>query len=318
MRTYRCIFCISCLLSTAILSSAQTVALPPLAPEASSAINLLADGSFEAAEAGAWGFADWPPRPETSDRLIADSIRYTTEQAWDGESCLVFDLTTVGEGRTLIARQRFTADQLEPHDGSPMRISGRVLLGSGPTVQTVGLTLRQWSDEGLLSSEHLRMTADVNEWAFWSRDFVFRMGDTRRADVNVTIGQSPDLTKSPIVYLDDVRLEVLATAPLSAALPWGEALLSPEGMLPVEVLISEEAWAEGLRHLRWDLTSPDGLQSHGHEELAPPTRSIVLAVPPGDIIQGRYGVRVSLGREPGERTHEVLLPFTRAEGPFAR
>lgn len=298
-------------------ASAQDATLPPLTPTAPAALNLLDNPGFESADAGAWQFTDWPPREETGARLIADSIRITDEQGAEGRQCLVFDLTTVGADRTLIAQQRFSAEQLAPYDGETMRLSAKVLLGSGPTVQMVGMTMRQWGDEGLLDHQSLRLTADVNQWAEAGREFVFHMGATKRADVNVTVGQSPDLSDSPVVYLDDVRFEVLAEPALAASLPWGDAVMAPDSTLPVAVRISQEAWEAGNRALRWDITTPDGLTSLADGELAAESRDPVLSVPVQDIAEGRYALRLALGSEPGERRREVLLSFIRAEGPLA-
>ncbi|MEA3403859.1 MAG: hypothetical protein U9R79_21670 [Armatimonadota bacterium] len=293
--------------------------LPPLNPAEQQTIDLLEDSSFEEPEAGVWRFSDWPPRPETGARLIADSVRFTTEQSHYGERSLIFDLTTVGADRTLIADQRLAGEALAPHEGRRMRLSASVLLASGPTPQRVMLTMRQWGEGGPpIDHEAVRMTADVNEWSTWSREFTFRMGETRRGDVNVTVGQSPDLENRPVVYVDDVRLEVLAEPPLAGTLLTGQVLMTPEGTVPVEVVVSAQAWEAGLRGLGWDLCSPNGLRTHAHGEMMLPSRSSILNVPVADIPEGRHALRLALGAEPGERQVEVLLPFRRAEGPFAR
>jgi len=305
------------MLATAPLAVAQDAALPPLTPAPPSSVNLLENPSFEAAEPDGWQFSDWPPREETGARLIADSIRLTTEQAADGDQCVVFDLTTVGADRTLIVMQRIAAEALAPHDGARMRMSAKVLLGAGPTAQLAQMTMRQWGEEGLLDHQELRITADVNEWAEGGVEFVLRMGETNRADFKVSVGQSPDLANSPVLYLDDVRLEVLAEPALAASLPWGEVVMSPDETLPVMARISQEAWESGRRALRWDLTTPDGLQSLAHGEVAPDSRQEVLSVPVSYLNEGSYALRLALGADPGERWREVLLPFVRAEGPLA-
>ena len=304
-------------LAGASTASAQGT-LPPVTASPPASVNLLENPGFEDAEAGVWQFSDWPPREDTGARLIADSVRFTDDRAFEGQHCIVFDLTTVGADRTLIAQQKVPAEMLAEYDGRRMRLSAKVLLGTGPTAQRVGMTMRQWGEEGLLDHQPVHMTADVNEWAEGSRDFVLRMGNTTRADVNVTVGQSPDLSNSPVVYLDDVRLEVLAEPALAATLPWGGALMTPDETLPVAVRISEEAWEAGRRALRWDITSPDGLTSLAHDELVADSRSPVLSVPVPDLEEGGYALRLALGEEPGERRREVLLPFVRAEGPLAR
>ncbi len=301
-------------------SAAQDGApLPPLNLQPDTGPNLLSNASFEDADAGGWRFSDWPPRPDTSDRLIADSIRYIDEQAQDGRQCLVYDLTTVGEERILIAQQRLTGEQLAPWDGRRMRLSAWILLASGPTAQGATMTMRQWGESGPpLDAHSLRMTADVNEWSHWSTEFVFRMGETRRGDVNISVRQPPDLADSPVVYLDNVALEVLLAPPLDARVLSGETLMSPDASLPVEVTVSEEAWADGLRALRWDITPPDGLTGLAGDDVTLEARTGVVVVPVPSLSEGRYALRLALGRAPGERAHEVLLPFRRAEGPFAR
>jgi len=308
------------LLAAVIVSAlvhAQEVELPPLTPTPAAATNLLANPGFEDPDAPGWAFTDWPPREGTGAALIADSIRYTDEQAYEGRRCLVLDLTTVGAERTLITQERLSPETLAPFDGATMRMSAQVLLAGGPTVQQVNMTMRQWGKDGLLTHQSLRLTADVNEWAVASRTFIFRMGATTRADLNITVGQTPDLADSPVVYVDDVRLEVLAPPPLAAELPWGETLMAPDDVLPVAVRISEEAWGEGLRGLRWDITAPDGMRSLAHGEMAAPMRDPVLSVTVPDLTEGSYALRLALGAEPGQRSRELLLPFTRAEGPLA-
>jgi hypothetical protein len=304
-------------LAVAPLAIAQQTTLPPFTPQPPATTNLLTNSGFEAGDVAPWQLSDWPPREETGARLIADSIRVTDQRAHGGEQSLVLDLTTVGADRTLIAQHRLPAEALAPHDGATMRLTAAVLLGEGPTVQPVRMTLRQWGEDGLLDHQLLRLAADVNEWAEGSREFIFRMGQTTRADVNVTVGQNPDLEHSPVVYLDDVRLEVLGEPALAAELPWGTVLSAPDAVLPVAVRISRRAWEQGRRGLRWDITGPRGVQSLAHGELAAPSRSPVLSVSVPDLSEGRYALRLALGRSPGEREHEVLLPFVRAEGPLA-
>ncbi len=302
--------------SACLPASAQLSTLPDLTAAPSTAINLLQNASFEDPDAGAWRFSDWPPRDETGARLIADSVRFTTAQAFESGHCLVFDLTTIGSDRTLIAQQRLSVDTLAPYDGETLRMSAKVLLSSGPAVQPVRMTMRQWGEEGLLDHHKVRLTADVNEWAEASTTFALHLGKTTRADVNVTVGQSPDLTHSPVVYVDDVRLDVLREPPLSAELPWGVVVMSPESKLPVAVTISQDAWEIGRRALRWDITGPDGVRSIAHGEYVARSRNHICPINVSDLKKGRYGLRLALGEQPGERWREVLLPFTRAEGPL--
>ncbi|MGD9497324.1 MAG: hypothetical protein AB7Y46_13580 [Armatimonadota bacterium] len=130
--------------------------------------------------------------------------------------------------------------------------------------------------------------------------------------------QPPDLSNRPVVYLDSVALEVLLPPPLDARLLSGATLMTPDDSLPVEVAVSQEAWKDGLRALRWDITAPDGLTSFAGEDVALNARTGVVVVPVPSLSEGRYALRLALGRASGERTHEVLLPLLRAEGPFAR
>lgn len=181
------------------------------------------------------------------------------------------------------------------------------------------MTMRQWGEDGPpLAAHSLRMTADVNEWSRWSTEFVLRMGETRRGDVNISVRQPPDLADSPVVYLDNVSLEVLPAPPLDARALSGETLMAPDDALPIEVAVSAEAWEDGLRALRWDITTPDGLTGLGGDGVTLDARTGVVVVPVPSLSEGRYALRLALGRAPGERTHEALLPFRRAEGPFAR
>ncbi len=306
-------------LAPAAGNAQQGAPLPPLTVQRAPAVNLLDDSGFEDADAGVWAFSDWPPRPESGARLIADSVRYTTDQAREGRRALVFDLTTVGADRILIAQQRIAREALAPHDGKAMRLSASVLLASGPAAQRVQMTMRQWGESGPPIDHHsMRMTADVNEWSSWSSEFIFRLGDTRKADVNITVGQSPDLTNSPVVFLDDVRLEVLGEPALAAHLACGSTLMTPDTTLPVEVSVSQAAWERGMRILRWNVTSPDGLRSHAEADMDLEDRAAVVNVTVPDLTEGLYALRLALGQEAGERKVEVLLPFRRAEGPFAR
>ena len=156
------------------------------------------------------------------------------------------------------------------------------------------------------------------EWVEGSREFTLQLGETTRGDITVDARQVADLATSPVIYVDDVRLEVLAEPPLTAELLRGETLLSPDTVLPVKVELSDQALADGLRHLRWNVTSPDGLRglAEGDVQLASATRVLDLVVP--DLPEGRYAVRLAIGRERGGRDAETLLPFRRGRGPFAR
>ncbi|MGD9497325.1 MAG: hypothetical protein AB7Y46_13585 [Armatimonadota bacterium] len=180
MHSHRAALLAMAFVGLAPLRAQELTPLPAPHLTSPATLNLLRDSSFEKPDASAWPFSDWPPRPDTSDRLIADSIRYTAEQAQDGQQCLVFDLTTVGEERILIAGQALSGEQLAPWDGRRMRLGAWTLLARGPIAQEVMMSMRQWGESGPpLDAHSLRMTADANEWSRWSTEFVFRMG--RRA-----------------------------------------------------------------------------------------------------------------------------------------
>jgi len=293
--------------------------LPPLNLQETPNVEILANGGFEDPEAKAWVLSDWPPRPETGAKLIADSIYYTQDVAHSGEWSLCLDLTTVGDDRILLAQQKFSLAKLAPHDGRPARLSAWILLGRGPAGYQGGLSMRQWGPPGAppIVGRSMRMAGSVDEWAWHSQSFTLRLGETTRGDATVGMRQVPDLRDSPIIYVDDVKLEILGEPDLRARLQCGAALFAPDAILPVRVDIAGEAWEAGMRSLRWNVTSPDGLTgfAEGDLTLASATTVVELIVP--ELAEGRYAARLALGAAPGERAAEVLLPFRKVDGPFA-
>ena len=294
-------------------------ALPPLNLQETANVEILVNSDFEDPDAKAWVFSDWPPRPETGAKLIADSVYYTQDVAHSGEWSLCLDLTTVGDDRILLAQQKFGLDKLAPHDGRPARLSAWILLGSGPAGYQGGLSMRQWGPPGAppIVGRSLRMAGSVDEWAYHKLEFTLRLGETTRGDATVGMRQVPELRDSPIIYVDDVKLEILGEPDLRARLQCGAALFSPDAILPVRVDIAGEAWEAGMRSLRWNVTSPDGLTgfAEGDLTLSSPTTVVELIVP--ELAEGRYAARLALGAAPGERAAEVLLPFRKVAGPFA-
>ena len=94
--------------------------------------------------------------------------------------------------------------------------------------------------------------------------------------------------------------------------------MTPVQAVAVKVDLSGEAFAEGQRHLRWNITSADGLTSFAEGDAVVKGRSSVVEIPVPELPDGAYGVRLAAGKKAGERTTELLLPCRIAEGPFAR
>jgi len=178
--------------------------------------------------------------------------------------------------------------------------------------------MRQWGEPGTppFGGCRVRWTGLRGKWIQAAREFTLRLANTQRGDIKVSIGSPPDKARSPAVYVDDVKLEVLAGPTVAAELLAGTILFSPDTRLPLRVNVTPSAWKMGLRHLRWDVTTPDGLSSHSHGEavLAQPLSVLEAAAP--TLVEGPYAVRMALGRQSGERKHELLLPFRAASGPF--
>jgi len=294
--------------------------LPPLQAAQTEAVDIVANSGFEDAQSKAWRFSDWPPREGTSDRLIAESVLYSDNVVHSGKGALCLDLTTVGEDRILLAQQQLSVDRLAPHDGKRLRMSAWAWLARGPGGYQGVLTLRQWGEPGTppLSHQTLRVPAIPGEWTQCATEFTLRVGNTRKADIGVGMRQVPDLDASPIVYVDDVRLEVLEQPELSGNLLRGRTVLQPDPAIPVKVLVSDSAWEDGQRRLRWDITSADGSGSYAFGNVALPAPVSVLEAPIPELPEGDYALRLALGPSAGARTHELLLPFRKAEGPYVR
>ena len=317
----RLMFVLICALPAATVAAQQGAPLPPLNLQHPEDIQLLANGDFEDPESKAWRFSDWPPRPETGAKLIADSVLYTQDVAHSGRWALCLDLTTVGEDRHLLCQQSFKADVLRPYDGRRARMSAWVILGRGPAGYQAGYSMRHWGPtRGAPPIDHrsMRMAASVDEWTYHELEFTLRVGETTRGDVTIQASQVPDLAQSPVVYVDDVRLEVIGIPDLSAKLLGGTVLFQPDDVIPLTTRVADAAWQAGMRHLRWNITSPDGLTGYarGDIELTSSRQVVQVSVP--DLPEGEYAVRLALGDAPGARKAEVLLPFRRVAGPFAR
>lgn len=313
-------FALICGLLPPVLGLAQQGAqLPPLSLQQPVATQLIQNGDFEDPDSTAWSFSDWPPRPDTGANLIANSIFYTEDVARSGRRALCLDLTTVGEDRILLCQQRIAGEVLAPHDGRRARMSAWVLLGRGPAGYQAGYAMRHWGPPGAppIDSRSLNLPASVDEWAYHELEFTLRMGETTRADVTVSASQVPDLAQSPVVYVDDVRLEVMGTPDLDARLLSGVVLMAPDSVLALRVAVSEEAWEAGKRSLRWDITSPDGLTGYAEGDVALTSRVQIAEPVVPELPEGEYAVRLALGGEPGARDAELLLPFRRVDGPFA-
>ena len=299
---------------------AQGAELPPLEAQPTENVSLIVNGRFEDPESKAWRLSDWPPRPETGANLIADSVVYSQDQVRSGEWALRIDLTTVEEDRNLLAQQTFSSEALAPHDGRRVRMSAWVWLESGPPGYQGTLSIRQWGPPGAAPIGHasLRMPAVQAEWVEASTEFTLRVGETTRGDITVGARQVADIATAPVLYVDDVKLEVIQEPPLAARALTGETLMKPDSVLPLKVELSDEAWEDGLRHLRWNVTSPDGLRAFGEGDLELTARVAVIEPTIPDLPDGPYAVRLAIADSPGRRRYETLVHFRRAEGPFAR
>lgn len=293
--------------------------LPPLRPQTVANPQLLTNPSFEEADKG-WGFSDWPPREKTSDRLIARSIFYSQDVVRTGRQALCFDLSTVGPERLLAIHQNVSRAQLEPYEGRAMRLSAWLWIAKGPAYYGADSNLRLWGDENtpIVAAPGFNLGGSQGEWQRGSVEFTLKLGSTRKADVNVYLPNVPEVAKAPLVFVDDVSLEVLADLPLKAELLCGVVVSEPDDRLPLRVTVSPEAWAQGLRGLRWDVTSPDGLRSYVSGASALTERLSLVEAKLPRLAEGQFAVRLALGKATADRTYEVLLPFRRAAGPFAR
>jgi len=301
-------------------AQAQGTELPPMATQADQNVSLILNAGFENAESPAWALSDWPPRPDTGASLIADSIVYSEDHAHSGQRSLRVDLTTVEEDRILLAQQRFSRETLAPHDGKRVRMSAWIWLERGPPGYQGSLSIRQWGEPGAAPVSHGRLwlPAVQAEWVESSMEFTLQLGETTRGDITVGATQVADLTTSPVVYVDDVRLEALTDPSLSARLLRGETAVAPDRVLPVLVSLSDRAWADGLEALRWNITTADGLRSHAEGDVQLAARSSVVELESPSLPEGEYALRLAIGATPGARAVEILIPFRLGEGPFAR
>lgn len=271
------------LVGLASVSSTQPAGtpLPPLENVAAENLSLIVNGDMEGD--GGWAFSDWPPRPDTGAKLVADSVVYSQDQAHAGTGSIRIDLTTVEEDRHLLAQQSFTAEALAPYDGRRVRMSAWIWLESGPPGSQGSLSYRLWGPPGAAPVGHgsILVPAVQAEWIESSTEFTLRLGETTRGDITIGMRQAADPTNAPVVYVDDIRLEVILEPPLSARLRRGVTLMTPDNVLATEVNLSDDAWQDGLRHVRWNVTSADGLTSYaeGDATLASPSTVVELAVP---------------------------------------
>ena len=293
--------------------------LPPLREAPAEPPQLLSNPGFEETPSPAWRFSDWPPRPETGDRPVAKSVYYSDAVAHTGERSLCFDLTTVGSDRILLAQQRFGADILREHDGKRLRLSAWIWVARGQAGCQGTLTLRQWGAPGTppLSHATVRLPGARGEWTQAATEFVLRLGETRRGDVGVGLRQVPDLRHSPVVHIDDIRLEAVPAPALRAEWLSGRTVMAPDRLVALKVQVAQTAYDDGCRNLRWDLTTEDGLTSTGGGDRELDSPVSLLEVDVSALPVGRRAMRLAIGGRPGERTAEVLLPFRKATGPFA-
>ena len=294
--------------------------LPPVDAPGPTGVDLVADSGFEQPDDISWRFSDWPPRENTSDRLIAKSVYYSESVVRNGNGALCIDLTTVGEGRYLAAKQNVPMELLKRYDGRRIRMSASGSLAKGPPGYQGRLTIRQWGERGRppLSHHTVRVPSTAGVWTDSATEFTLRVGETQRVDFGITLAQVADLTTSPVVYLDDIRLQVLLPPDLGASLECGSVLSRPDTIVPVRAAVSDAAWDGGLRHLCWYITTPDGARScRGGMTVLDASISIIdidTAGLPPDL----YGIRLALGDDPNGSTHEALLVFRIAEGPHVR
>ena len=296
----------------------QGTELPPLGEAAQGNVSLIVNGDMETEDG--WRFSDWPPRPGSGAKLIADSVLYSEAQARSGKRAVRIDLTTVEEDRFLLAQQRFSRKTLAPHDGRRVRMSAWIWLESGPPGSQGTLSYRLWGPPGAPPIGHgsLRMPAVRAEWIEHATEFTLHLGGTTRGDITIGMRQAADPGKAPVVYVDDVRLEVAVAPPLSARLLRGTVVMTPVKVLAAKVDLSAQASEDGLRHIRWNITSADGLTSFAEGDVVVDGASSVVEMPVPELPDGEYGVRLAAGKQTGERTMELLLPCRIAEGPFAR
>jgi len=310
---------LACLLPCA-LSLAAGAALPPLAASSSEDVMLVRDPSFEDAKAKAWRFSDWPPRPKTRATPKPESIFFSTDIVQSGKQSICLDHTTVGPDRIFLAQQKLKAEALRPYDGRRLRMSAWVWGARGPRVYGGTLTIRLWGKRGAPPIGHktLRVLCRRGHWTHSSQEFTLHMGKTQRADIGIGFKATPDQADSPVLYVDDIKLEVLADPEVSAELLSGRVVTTADKRVPLRVTIADKTWAKGLRHVRWDVTTADGRSSFGNGTTRVTAKLAVVEAELPELAPGSYAIRIALGSAPNRRDHETLLPFQLAAGPFAR
>ena len=192
-------------------------------------------------------------------------------------------------------------------------------MAQGPSGFQANLTMRKWGKPGTppLGSKRLRLPGVRGEWAYAELPFRLRLGETTRWDITVGARQVPDLKNSPIIYVDEVRLDVLAEPKLRAELLCGSTIFKPDNVLPLRISVSEAAWQEGLTFARWDVVTSDGLTTRKSGDVALAASQTIISIALPVLADGDYAVRVALGTRAGERAVEILVPFKRTGGPFA-
>jgi len=307
-------------LTTWACAQVQWIDLPAYDDPGPSTVDLILDCGFEQPDDIPWRFSDWPPREGTADRLVAESVYYSDSVVKNGNGSLCIDLTTVGEARYLAAKQYVPMDLLKQYDGKPIRMSASAWLAKGPPGYQGSLTIRQWGERGQppLSHHTVRVPSTPGLWTDSATEFTLRVGETQSVDFGITLAQVADLTTSPVVYLDDICLQVLLPPDLGVSLECGSVLFRPDTILPVRIVVSEAAWGAGMRHLRWDITTTDGARSCRSGTVALDTSISVIDIDTADLPPQLYGIRLALGDTPDARSHEVLLVCRIAEGPHVR
>ena len=294
--------------------------LPPLKEAARDDVLLISNSGFEEPGSKAWRFSDWPPRPKTGARAAPESILYSQDIVHSGKHSVCIDHTTVGPDRILLVQQGVKAEDLKPHDGGKLRLSLWVWVARGPAVYGGSLGMRQWGERGRppFGGCRMRFAGRRGEWTHCSKEFPFRFGDTRRADITVGLRATPDQAGSPVCYVDDVKLEALSEPALVVESLGGQTLSKPDTRLPLRVRVAPSTWGEGLKHLRCDVTSPAGTESYAHANsvLDASVSTVEVSVPA--LSDDSYAIRAALGAKPNERTHETLIPIRLASGPFVR
>jgi len=208
--------------------------LPPLQPQQVENTQLLANPGFETPDAG-WGLYEWPPREKTSDQLTGHFIYYSQDVVHSGKVALCFDFTKLTPERLLAARQGLKPEALAPYEGRMIRSSAWIWVAKGPATYGGNFGTRQWGEPGTppLDFHIIPLGGSTGEWIHCSQEFRLKLGSTRSIDFNIWLPNVPDITKAPVVYVDDVSLEVLADPPLAAELLCGKVIAKPDNRVPI-------------------------------------------------------------------------------------